>query len=214
MCPTQRTLAERSTMDDADSIAAVVGRRVRDARNQRRWTLDELANRSGVSRRMVINIEQGAMNPSIATLLRISDALGIGLPALVETDSTPHSPVVTRAGNGVRLWEGAGGGSAVLTVGTHPPDVLELWDWSLGPGDLHESEPHSAGTREQLVVISGKMEVRVADTTTQLGPGDAMSFRGDVAHSYGCAADARKPVRFILSVFEPGVNTTPAGKSG
>jgi hypothetical protein len=50
------------------------------------------------------------------------------------------------------------------------------------------------------------MEVRVGDTVTQLGPGDAMSFRGDVAHSYGCAPDARKPARFILSVFEPGVD--------
>lgn len=191
-------------MADVDSIAAVVGRRVRDARNQRRWTLDELAGRSGVSRRMVINIEQGTMNPSIATLLRISDALGIGLPALVETDSVPLSQV-TRAGDGVELWQGAGGGKAVLTVGTHPPDVLELWNWSLGPGDLHESEAHATGTREQLLVISGKMEVRVGDTATQLGPGDAMSFRGDVPHSYGCAPDARKPARFILSVFEPGV---------
>jgi transcriptional regulator with XRE-family HTH domain len=191
-------------MADVDSIAAVVGRRIRDGRTQRRWTLDELANRSGVSRRMVINIEQGAMNPSIATLLRISDALGIGLPALVETDSAPLSQV-TRAGKGVQLWEGAAGGRAILTVGTHPPDVLELWNWSLGPGDLHESEPHATGTREQLVVISGKMEVRVGDTATQLGAGDAMSFRGDVSHSYGCAPDARRPARFILSVFEPGV---------
>jgi transcriptional regulator with XRE-family HTH domain len=192
-------------MADVDSIAAVVGRRVKDARTQRRWTLDELANRSGVSRRMVINIEQGTMNPSIATLLRISDALGIGLPALVETDSVPLAQV-TRARKGVQLWTGEAGGSAVLTVGTHPPDVLELWDWSLGPGDVHESESHAAGTREQLVVISGKMEVRVGDTVTQLGPGDAMSFRGDVAHSYGCAPDARKGARFILSVFEPGVD--------
>jgi transcriptional regulator with XRE-family HTH domain len=204
MCTRQGTLSGRSGMADVRSIATVIGRRVRDARNLRRWTLDELANRSGVSRRMIINIEQGVMNPSIATLLRISDALGIGLPALVETDSVPLSQV-TRAGSGVELWQGAAGGTAVLTVGTHPPDVLELWDWSLGPGDLHESEPHAAGTREQLVVISGEMDVRVGDDTTQLGPGDAISFRGDVAHSYGCAADAREPARFILSVFEPGL---------
>ncbi|MEE6140191.1 XRE family transcriptional regulator [Mycobacterium sp. 050128] len=189
-------------MVDVDSIAVVVGRRVRDARNVRRWTLDELASRSGVSRRMIINIEQGAMNPSIATLLRISNALGIGLPALVETDAAPPSQVV-RAGEGVQLWKGKGGGTGVLTVGTRLPDVLELWDWSLGPGDVHASEPHAVGTREELVVISGKIDVRVGDTTTELRAGDAISFRGDVAHSYGCAAGARIPARFILSVFEP-----------
>ena len=32
---------------------------------------------------MVVSVEQGAVNPSVGTLLRLSDALGIGLPALV-----------------------------------------------------------------------------------------------------------------------------------
>ena len=48
------------------------------------WTLDQVAEAAGVSRRLVVNIEQGATNPSVGTLLRISDALGVGLPALVE----------------------------------------------------------------------------------------------------------------------------------
>ena len=33
---------------------------------------------------MVVSVEQGAVNPSVGTLLRLSDALGVGLPALVE----------------------------------------------------------------------------------------------------------------------------------
>ena len=37
---------------------------------------------------MVVNVEQGTANPSVGTLLRISDALGIGLPALVRTPAT------------------------------------------------------------------------------------------------------------------------------
>ena len=53
-------------------------------RQSRRWTLDQLAGAAGVSRRMVVNVEQGAANPSVGTLLRISDALGVGLPSLVE----------------------------------------------------------------------------------------------------------------------------------
>ena len=52
------------------------------------WTLDRLAEVAGVSRSMLVNIEQGAANPSVGILLRISDALGIGLPALVEP---PHA---------------------------------------------------------------------------------------------------------------------------
>jgi len=109
----------------ADSVARAIGGRVRHGRNGRGWTLDQLAERSGVSRRMLVSIEQGAANPSIATLLLISDALGIGLPALVELDDRPGLRV-TRAGTAPVLWRGKLGGRAVLVAGTEPPDVTEL----------------------------------------------------------------------------------------
>jgi transcriptional regulator with XRE-family HTH domain len=66
------------------ALASAIGVRVRQERQSRRWTLDQLAEAAGVSRRMVVNVEQGTANPSVGTLLRISDALGVGLPALVE----------------------------------------------------------------------------------------------------------------------------------
>ena len=69
---------------DTAALAVAIGARVRQERQSRRWTLDQLAEAAGVSRRMVVNVEQGAANPSVGILLRISDALGIGLPALVE----------------------------------------------------------------------------------------------------------------------------------
>ena len=60
----------------ADSVARAIGGRVRQGRAGRGWTLNQLAERSGVSRRMLVSIEQGSANPSIATLLLITDALG------------------------------------------------------------------------------------------------------------------------------------------
>src|ERR1700751_3079676 len=89
----------------ADGVSRAIGGRVRQGRGSRGWTLDQLAERSGVSRRMLVSIEQGSANPSIATLLRISDALGIGLPALVNMDPSPGLRV-TRAGAAPVLWRG------------------------------------------------------------------------------------------------------------
>ena len=66
------------------SLAVTIGGRVREGRRSRGWSLDRLAEVAGVSRRMVVNVEQGVVNPSVGTLLRLSDALGMGLPALVE----------------------------------------------------------------------------------------------------------------------------------
>src|SRR5207249_11835207 len=119
---------------DTAALAKAIGVRVRQERQSRRWTLDQLAEAAGVSRRMVVNVEQGAANPSVGTLLRISDALGIGLPTLVEP--VRAKPVkVTRQGEGAALWRGQLGGRGVLVAGTEPPDVMELWDWTLGQGD-------------------------------------------------------------------------------
>src|SRR5215204_4192347 len=116
----------------AEVLALAIGVRVKHERQARRWTLDQLASAAGVSRRMVVNVEQGAANPSVGTLLRISDALGLGLPSLVEPPKAT-AITVTRKGEGATLWSTGSGGRGVLVAGTHPPDVVELWGWTLAP---------------------------------------------------------------------------------
>jgi transcriptional regulator with XRE-family HTH domain len=184
------------------ALALAIGVRVRQERQSRRWTLDQLAEAAGVSRRMVVNVEQGAANPSIGTLLRISDALGVGLPALVEAPE-PSQVKVTRHGDGAALWSSESGGRAVLVAGTGPPDVVELWDWTLGPGDHHVSEAHTPGTKELAQVQQGTVTIEVASQLVTLDAGDAVAFGGDVPHSY--ANPGTQPARFSLAVFEPGV---------
>lgn len=185
-------------------VAAVIGARVRERRTERGWTLDQLAERSGVSRRMVVNVEQGVSNASIATLLRLSDALGIGLPALVDVER-PGSLRVIESGRAPVLWRGECGGRAMLVAGTDPPEVVELWDWMLEPGDAHRTEAHAAGTRELLLVLAGQVELTVGQQTQLLTVGDSAQFAGDVAHGYANPATAGSAARFALTVFEPHV---------
>ena len=189
---------------DTASLALAIGARVRQQRQTRRWTLEQLARAAGLSRRMVVNVEHGAANPSVGTLLKISDALGVGLPALVQPPQ-PKPVKVTRRGAGAALWNGDSGGRAVLVAGTEPPDVLELWDWTLGPGDRHVSEAHTPGTKELAQVQEGSVTIEIADQSVTLDAGDAVSFPGDVPHAY--ANPGVRPARFSLSVFEPGVGS-------
>jgi transcriptional regulator with XRE-family HTH domain len=192
-------------MDETTTaLATAIGGRVRRERQSRGWTLNQLSDAAAVSRRMVVNVEQGAVNPSVGTLLRMSDALGIGLPALVESPR-PKPVTVTRSGEGAALWTSASGGRGVLVAGTESPDVVELWDWTLAPDDRHESEAHAPGTKELLQVQDGAVTVVVAGESYMLEAGDAVSFPGDVSHSY--ANPGAEPARFSLTVFEPGVGT-------
>lgn len=188
--------------DSASELSAAIGAKVRAERQAREWTLDQLAEATGVSRRMIINVEQGSAHPSVTTLLRISDALGIGLQALVAVPQTKRVKVV-RSGEAPTLWTGFGGGRGVLLAGTAPPDVLELWDWTLAPGDRHDSEAHVRGTKEILQVRGGTVTVQVADQSEVLEVGDAISFVSDVTHSY--ANHGAELACFSLTVFEPRV---------
>lgn len=194
-------------MAQAVEVNELIGARVRQHRTARGWTLEELAGRSGVSRRMLFSIEHGEGNPSIATLLRVSDALGVGLPVLVDVER-PSASTVTPAGQAPVLWRGPHGGRALLVAGTEPPDVVELWDWTLHPSEEHRTEAHSTGTRELLLVLAGRIDLTVGDRTDRLETGDAATFAGDVAHGYAASADATSPARFTLTVFQPHVGTS------
>ena len=190
-------------MDEPSAaLARAIGDRVKQERQARRWTLDQLAEATGVSRRALVNVEQGAANPSVGTLLRLGDALGVGLPALVEPP-TPASVRLTRRGEGAVLWSSASGGRGVLVAGTQPPDVVELWDWTLGPRDHYTSDAHTPGTRELVQVQQGTVVIEAGDRSVTLKAGDAATFPGDVRHSYD--NPLARPARFVLSVFEPGV---------
>ncbi len=190
--------------EGAAALAGAIGARIRQERLSRNWTLDHLADLAAVSRRMLVNVEHGVTNPSVGTLLRLSDALGIGLPALVEPPK-PAALKVTRNGDGVALWSSDAGGLGLLVAGTERPDVVELWDWTLAPGDRHTSDAHSAGTRELMQVRDGSVTVEVGGEAVVLGPGDALAFAGTVPHAY--ANPGPVPARFSLAVFQPDVGS-------
>jgi transcriptional regulator with XRE-family HTH domain len=187
-------------MPELETITAAIANNVRAQRAHRGMTLDELAARSGVSRGMLIQIEQGRTNPSINTLNRVSEALGVSVGRLVEVSDTPvvrivHEPDV------VTVWRGDKGGSARLLVGTDAPAILELWDWRLGPGEHHDSDAHAAGTREMLTVLSGTLTLTVYGKSHEVGRDEAVLFRADRPHRY--ANTGAEEVRFVMVVTEP-----------
>jgi transcriptional regulator with XRE-family HTH domain len=190
-----------SVEDLIERVPEAVGRRVRAARAARGWTLDQLAEISGVSRRMVVNVESGRANASISTLLRLATALHVSLADLVSDTSEAAGVVVTAREGRQPLWRGESGGQAVMVAAAGTPDMLELWDWVLEPGEVYESEPHRPGTRELIHVISGQVRLTVGAEVHDLRTGAAASFPGDVAHAYANAG--RRPARFAMTVFEP-----------
>jgi transcriptional regulator with XRE-family HTH domain len=188
-------------VQSSDDVAAAVGRNVRALRQQRRMTIDALAAAAGVSRGTVIQIETARGNPSIATLAGLAAALRVGVASLVAGDARPRV-VIRRADEAARLWSSAAGSNAVFRIGTDPPDVVELWDWTLQPGDGFDGEAHPMGTQEVLSVLSGRLGLRVGATEQHLDAGDSVLFQAHAPHRYSGAGDG--PVRFVMVVLQPG----------
>ena len=180
-----------------EEVNAAVGRNVRAGRTRLAWSLEELAARSGVSKGMLHQVEQARTNPSIATICRLADALGVTVASLVEAPEVPSARVV-RADQAIQLWNGEPGSSHRLLVGSGTREQVELWDARLAPGDGYQGEPHPAGTRELLLVIDGELTMDVDGVPHLVGPGDAIAFVADCAHAYRNAGDI--PVRFTMAV--------------
>lgn len=176
----------------SQSIAAAV-RRLRTGRS---WTLDEVATRSGVSRRLIVQIEQGEANPSIGTLLRLADAFGV---ALTDLFSTPDASLVDVRGpaEAIELWHGPDGGRALLQVSRGP---LELWVWTLQAGESHISDAHNAGALELVNVRKGTLTLEVGDEQVQVKTGHSAWFDASRQHAYRNAT--RGEVTFTLVVLD------------
>lgn len=189
-------------MTDASTAAiSTIARNVRALRTEQGWTLDELAGRSGVSKGMLVQIEQNRTNPSIGTLCRISEAFGVSLAAMVELGQSPSVRIVSED-DAVELWRGEPGSVGRLLVGTDRREHIELWDWRLTPGDEYPSQDHQPGTREMLHVLEGTLTLTVDGTDHVVPTGSCVLFDADRSHGY--ANRGRKVLRFTLVVSAPG----------
>ena len=182
------------------SVTATVARNVKEARFERGWTLDQLAARSGVSKGMVVQIEQGRTNPSVGTLSKVADALGVSLPDLFDEGETPLVRVVPGE-EAALLWQTAAGSSARLLVGGRRPDFIEIWEWVLVPGESYEGRPHPIGIRELLHVDQGELTLVIGDEITSVPAGASAAYSADQPHQYRNEGTER--VRLILVMVDP-----------
>lgn len=185
-------------------VTAHIAARVRAGRAERDWTLDELAARSGVSRRLLVGIEQGRANPSLSTLLKVAAALGTSLSELLEEQSRERPLAVVRTGEAKTLWSTAAGSQARLLVSRGP---LELWSWTLQPGERRASEPHRPHSLELVTVHSGRLTLEVGREVAELGADESAWFYPTFPHAYGNREAS--VARFALVVFEPALGTGP-----
>ena len=186
-----------------DEVNGLIARRVADLRKARNLSFDALAARSEISKGMLVAIEQGRANPSIGTLCKLAAALRVSLAELLAEGPRPLDRVqIVSPDQANILWQGSKGGLATLLVGSAGPDMLELWEWTLFPGETFQSKRHPKGTVELLSVKEGTLALEV-DGIDHLIPAHHRAVaKTDKPHSYRCHGGKR--TRFSMVVHEPG----------
>ena len=180
-------------------LVQLLSSRIRERRQDRRLSLDRLAALSEVSKGVLVQIESGEANPSIATLCKLAAALGASVADLVQL-SGQHPAEVLPAAAPRLLWRGPKGGTATLLVGSAGPDMLELWSWELRPGERYDALAHPQGTQELIHVSQGALALAFGEVNYVIAAGGSAVAHTDRPHAYAC--DGRKPVRFTMVVAE------------
>ncbi|OAT26923.1 helix-turn-helix domain-containing protein [Proteus myxofaciens] len=157
-----------------------LGNKVKQLRQSRNLSLNELSRKSGISKAALSKLESGDSNPRIDTLEAIAIALGFPLGDLFSftREEYPrlerHKPIVGDYAQEFKFRIGIG-------------NITEIWHIEMKHGAIINSPAHVDGTQEHIMVYSGKLMMRFEnEETVLLETGDFYAFHGNVPHSYIC----------------------------
>ncbi|MFF8950079.1 helix-turn-helix domain-containing protein [Streptomyces sp. NPDC014940] len=187
-------------MAETEAALRALAHNVRAARTRAGLSLDELSRRAQVSKGALVALEKAQGNPNLATLVRLADTLGVSVSALLEGRAEGRVRVVSEDAL-APLWNGPRGSEARLMLTTSGPAPVEVWRWSLEPGEEYPSHPHQAGVVETVSVTSGRMTLVVDGTEHPVEAGETATFDGDTAHTY--RGSGTGTCRLIMTVHIP-----------
>ncbi|MFJ4776738.1 helix-turn-helix domain-containing protein [Streptomyces sp. NPDC088762] len=164
-------------IDSAAVLAAQVGARLRALRTERGLSLSELARRSRVGKGTLSELESGRRNPTLETLYALTTALEVPLSTALHTTGT----AAEISGAAV---------SAVLTERFEDASaVTETYRVRIRAGSAQQSEAHTPGTTEHIVVLAGTALVGpLGAPALRVGPGEHASWAADTPHTYQAPA--------------------------
>ena len=179
-----------------------VGNRLRLLRESRRISMRTLAQLSGLSANALSMIERGKTSPSVSTLYRLADAMGIPVTDFFSPETTRSKVVFLKAEERARLpflrglWEGLGG---ERFTGHMMPFMLTLENGaSSGPNTV----VHTG--HEFVFCIRGQLEYVVENQVYMLEAGDSLLFAAQLTHRWRNPGGTVTNVLIIISDFAEG----------
>ncbi|MGQ9365732.1 helix-turn-helix domain-containing protein [Azospirillum sp. ST 5-10] len=177
-----------------------VGARLRAFRLQSKLSMDEVAARAGVSKSFLSRFERDLVQSSIATLLRICDAIGVKPAAIFEPPRTNF----VRANEGAPINLGGVGMRERIIGGVDNEHMMALHS-TIEPGGGSGDEAYSLRADQDLVhILTGRLTVTVGDETYLLTAGDTLSFDPKTPHTWCNPSETEACTAIWMIVPPPG----------
>ena len=163
----------------SDELSSRLGRNIRQLRQARGLTQQQMAKLSGLPRATWANLESGSGNPTLAVLHAVAMAFQVSLEEIV-AEPRASAKLFRRGTLPVRV-------RGSVQVSSLLPDKvpgMQIERLELPVGARMVGVPHTAGTREYLTCESGQLELVASGESFEIEEGDVVVFRGDQRHSY------------------------------
>ena len=182
----------------AQDFLSQVGTNIRALRTKRSLTVQQLADRSQISRRLLTQIELGQANPSLVTVTRIARQLGTDFTNLLDKPAAETPIEMHQPEDHLLVWSSDAGSSAHLLEATADSRSADLWLWRLVPGDTYRGQADPARSQELFYVLDGLLTLRADDQEVVVPAGASSRLRSYRVYTYRNASEA--PVQFLRTV--------------
>ena len=188
----------RATPLAARNETPKVGARVRSLRRERGLTIEQLAAATGLTKGFISQLERDRTAPSLSSIARICDALGVRLSHIFEAEP---APALVRRQDAPALESLA---TCSHLLSSRDESRFQAIESEVAPGAGAGDELNSLpGEVEFVYVLEGQLELRVSEETHLLGAGDALTYQLSKPHTWRNASDT-KPLRVLwVSVPNP-----------
>jgi quercetin dioxygenase-like cupin family protein/DNA-binding Xre family transcriptional regulator len=200
--------ANAESAPDVAADANRIGAQLRAARLAARKSMAEVAEQAGLTKGFLSKLERGLTNVSVASLMRLCDALGVSVGSLFQASTgelirRDAYPPINFGGTRMREY--------LLTPAGEKRVQAILSE--IQPGGGSGDEPYALPADvEFALILAGELDITVAGERLTLREGDAFTFPGDAAHTFRAAIGAG-PTR-VLWVFSPALPHTGVGPQG
>jgi transcriptional regulator with XRE-family HTH domain len=176
------SIRKRASPAESPQVTAKLGKTINRLRRAYNYSLGDLSEQSGVAKSIISQIEKNETNPTLGTIYKLARALNAPIEEILRGEDAPA--LIEKLGpSGTPLLVSDDGLCRLRIIGwIKTVELVQWYYFEAEPGGVLESEPHPAGSIENLSLLSGRVSITVGDDVFDLSAGETARYAGDRPH--------------------------------